>query len=186
MGQGDRYPGLDDRSRMQLERAASSLTGHYGFTRSDLEDIRQELYLRLHRNLPQHDPMKGGKATFVDRVLRSAVRDLIRRQVATKRDHAMCTASLDSPYPGGYGTLGDSITDTDSTPSHTDRIHLVIDVQRVVAGLDQDLQSLCHALSMQKTPTEIAREHGICRQTFYARRMRLRRAFEDAGMQVYL
>ena len=87
---------------------------------------------------------------------------------------------------GRVSTLGDSITDTDSTPSHTDRIHLVIDVQRVVAGLDQDLQSLCHALSMQKTPTEIAREHGICRQTFYARRMRLRRAFEDAGMQVYL
>ncbi|MHB0911813.1 MAG: sigma factor [Armatimonadota bacterium] len=191
----ERFPGLDERSCKQLAYRSRSLIGHYGFTKSDLEDIEQELYLRLYRLLPKYDPARSSKATFVDRVLTSGTRDLIRRQTAAKRDYRMYQISLDQPIPSadeGDTSLGDSIWDTEhafylghSLRNYTDKVDLRIDVQRVLSKLDKSLQPICLGLAARKTPTEISRELGICRQTFYDRKLKIRKAFEAAGMGVY-
>jgi RNA polymerase sigma factor (sigma-70 family) len=196
MGYTDRFPGLDERSRKQLIFRSRSLIGHYGFIGEDIEDIQQELYLHLSQQLPNYDPKRSSKSTFVDRVLTSGSRDLIRRQTAMKRDYRLCQTSLDQSIfstDEGETSLGDSICEAQhafdtgqSLKSDPDKIDLRIDVQRVLAKLDRMLRLICLGLAAQKTPTEISRELGICRQTFYDCRARIREAFEAAGMGVYV
>jgi len=186
---------LDERSCKQLIFRSRSLIGRYGFTKSDLEDIRQELYLHLRRQLPKHDPNRGSKATFIDRVLTNGSRDLIRRQMAMKRDFRMHQISLDqSVFPSDEWAVsfGDSICEVQrafdvgySPKNNMDKIDLHIDVQRVLAKLDRNLRLICFGLAQEKTPAEISRELGICRQTFYDRKERIREEFEAAGLRAY-
>ncbi len=195
MGYTEKFTELDERSCKQLEYKAKSLVGHYGFTKSDIEDIKQELYLHLYQQLPKYDPARSSKATFVDRVLGNAVRDLIRRRKSECRDYSMCQTSLDQPaYPGneGYETIGDTISEAQSASgiswnrqNNIDMINLQIEVKRIMSKLDEELQAICIGLSANMTPTEIAKELGICRQSFYVHKSKIRKVFEDAGMQVY-
>jgi|APFre7841882654_1041346.scaffolds.fasta_scaffold388118_1 DNA-directed RNA polymerase specialized sigma24 family protein len=41
------------------------LAGHYGFGRSDQEDIEQELTIEVWRRLPEFNPTRGSLEAFV-------------------------------------------------------------------------------------------------------------------------
>ena len=187
--------GLDKRSYDQLIYKSKSLVGHYGFTKEDIEDIQQELQLHLYQQMPKYDPNRSSKATFVDRILENAIRDLIRRQKSQCRDFAMCTVSLDqSAFSNEESTITimETIENTQhsfgastNTKNNMDKVDLRMDVQRVLAGIEPKFQQFCLDLMSMKSATDIAKEHNICRQTFYVWKDRMRAIFESAGLRVY-
>jgi len=190
----ERFPKLDKRSCEQLVYRAKSLVGQYGFTGEDFEDIQQELYLHLYRQMPKYDPKRSSKATFVDRVLRNAACDLVRGQIAQMRHYTKGNTSLDQPISfdnEGDITLGDTISNdhalgTPHAANDMTKVDLSIDMRRLLAQIEPRMGQFCLDIASEKSATQIAKEHGICRQTFYIWKVRIRTLFESAGLQAYV
>ena len=52
---------------------------------SDLDDIKQELYLAVHKKLVNYDSSRASVDTFISMVVNSAVKDLYRKYATHKR-----------------------------------------------------------------------------------------------------
>jgi len=69
-----------------MRLAAQTLVGRYGYTRSDLEDITQDLALHVLERLGEYDPGRGAWSTFLKRVMRNKIVHLIEYRTYQKRD----------------------------------------------------------------------------------------------------
>src|SRR5215472_4214675 len=78
---------------------ATRLAGLYGFSRSDRDDLRQELLLDCIIRLPKFDPRRSSHSTFFRRVVRHRVSSLLDTQRAACRDYRLCRDSIDDPVP---------------------------------------------------------------------------------------
>src|SRR4051812_1985208 len=73
-------------ARNLIQRKARQISRRAGFSRSDVQDIEQDLTLALLRKLPQFDPRRGASPdTFADRVIISAVKMMLRDAGRQKR-----------------------------------------------------------------------------------------------------
>jgi len=70
--------------------AARDLVGRHGYTRSDLDDIVQDLALHVLERLGEYDPGRGAWSTFLKRVLRNKISHLIEYRTFQKRDYRKC------------------------------------------------------------------------------------------------
>ena len=77
---------LTDYVKTLIQVKARQLRRQRGFTRSDEDDLRQELWLALIGQADKFDPRRASFNTFVDRVVRTAVRMLLRRSDRLERD----------------------------------------------------------------------------------------------------
>jgi RNA polymerase sigma-70 factor (ECF subfamily) len=185
---------LDDVAADTIRRKARQLIGKAGFSKSDEEDIRQELTLRLFRQRQRFKPKESSWPSFVKMVIERQAANLLRHQRAEKRDHRF-TRSLCSRLNGSNGTA----TDLDQTLSQReynarrrrsprdelDLAQLTTDVTAWVSGLPPDLQDLAQRLRTQ-TVSEISRETKVPRTTIYSKLRLLRRLSESAGLRMYL
>ncbi|MGD9126561.1 MAG: sigma-70 family RNA polymerase sigma factor [Planctomycetia bacterium] len=71
---------LSNSTQKTIRLAAKSLIGKCGITKSDLEDIHQEISLDLLERLPKFDPGKAKWTTFVQRVVKHKVVVLLRER----------------------------------------------------------------------------------------------------------
>lgn len=184
-------------ARKQSHFKAKQLIGNYGFTRDDLEDIRQDLLAELFRRLERFDPAKAGVRTFITRLLNNAVADLIERRRAQCRDYRRSTCRLDDwteagDEDGGWTTYAAQTTEADVKAhlrtefrSESEALQLRMDVEAVIDRLPRDLRELSRHLQT-KSVSQIAREKGVSRQSVYGSIRQLRRIFSEAGLGEYL
>jgi DNA-directed RNA polymerase specialized sigma24 family protein len=99
-----------------IRRKAESLSRSAGFSRSDEEDLRQEMTLYLWTKARLFDPDRGSIESFVSSVLTSWVGMEVRRRKCDKRRKWLRVASLEGTIivcDGEPDTLGSVLSDSD-------------------------------------------------------------------------
>lgn len=89
---------------------ARRLSQRKGFTRSDEEDVQQELWLILLREAKRFDPERASLHTFIDRVVRAAGGMIARRRRRQKRAAGGHVVSLDQRDLSEDGEAGTSLS----------------------------------------------------------------------------
>ena len=69
---------LDVRIAALIKRKAIELSRHKGFSRSDREDIEQDLRLHLHRMWTRYDPARSEPHTFATRIINNKAASMVR------------------------------------------------------------------------------------------------------------
>jgi DNA-directed RNA polymerase specialized sigma24 family protein len=79
---------------VSIRVAARGLVGKHGYTRSDFEDIVQDLALHVLERMGEYDPGRGAWSTFLKRVLHNKISHLIEYRTFQKRDYRKCIPLL--------------------------------------------------------------------------------------------
>jgi len=168
-----------DRIRYRVEH----LIGKFGYTKSDRDDLTQELILDLLEAMPHFDPTRGSRKTFICRVLDRKVRSLIRYQTAQKRDSQRVQQSIDSVRPDDPTFDEEKQRERLGRSSTTapDQIDLQLDVAEVLKRMPERLQRVAQVLASH-TPQQAARVLGIKRSELEEAMCELRLYFEEAGI----
>lgn len=187
--------GLDEFAMRLVRCTARQLVGRAGLTASDREDIEQDLALDLLAHLPQYDPRRASAEAFTTHVVRNAVRTLLRRRCAERRDWRRCRASLDaetSADDGAFLGLCETLLAEAflrrtgrSDESEPGRRDLRIDVADAVADLPPALRRIAEGLS-RGNPTDVSRAAGVGRDAVYRAIHEIRALFAAAGLLAYL
>ena len=186
---------ITDYAKRLVEFNAHQLAGKAGFTKDDVEDIKQELLLDILERLPKFDPEKSSYNTFIDLVIRNKVQNLISARNWKRRDWRRESASLQDIIINNEGEpteRGEAFSEDDvkqrlgkSSPASREMVELGVDVDDVLSRLPAHLRILCETLR-EASISEVARKLGIPRTTVHERIRKLRRIFEDAGLKIYL
>ena len=112
----------------------------YRFTGSgtDAEDLTQEVFLKLYRNLSSFDVERGSFQTWITTLARNLLVDHFRR---TRLERA--SDSLDASFSGDDdgATLGDRLADPHPSPeSHAAGMELRVRIQQALAQLSPELR----------------------------------------------
>ena len=195
MHRNNRYEGIDEFAVRSIRSKARELVGQYGYTRSDIKDLEQELVLDLLKRLPKYDPKRAQRNTFINRIINHKVATIIESKKAAKRDYRRSGGSLSEDYEDSEGRITPRLERVDSRSCRQrmgwsvepsiEQMDLKIDLDQVVAGLPPELRELCERLKFQ-TVAEIFQETGAPRSTIYDRMKRIRAVFEDRGLKEYL
>jgi RNA polymerase sigma-70 factor, ECF subfamily len=141
---------------------ARQLAGRHGFSRSEREDIEQELRLDLLRRLAKFNPDIAPWNAFV--------RTLVDRHAATliaqRRRRIRATDDTESLIESRHVSL-----DT------------VLDTKTVLAQLPRRARALCERLK-QHTVAEVARQLRVPRSTLRGDIARVREQFQRAGFTI--
>lgn len=178
---------LDAHVQKLIHIKAHQLLRHQGFSRSDRDDLVQELTLRLWRQVDRFDPTRASFHTFAARVLDSCAATIVRERRRLKRAAGLRAQSLENTFVqrGSSSTpLADLVRDSDlerRTGVGARRKQITAEVSRAVEALPPDLQDLCRRL-MSGTPASVARELGLSRYHLRKAVARMRRHFEEAGL----
>jgi DNA-directed RNA polymerase specialized sigma24 family protein len=153
------------------------------------EDHQQELALDLWRRLPAYDPERAGLATFIDRIVRRRVSDLITSAHTAARDGERQTMSLDSAEDGDGAALADQLSTSEGLwagPADLEHeVSLRHDLGRFIALLPPALRRCC-AILMSGSVGEAIQKESLHRSSYYEGLGRLRRRARDAGLHHYL
>jgi RNA polymerase sigma-70 factor (ECF subfamily) len=112
----------------------------YRFTGSgtDAEDLTQEVFLKLYRNLASFDVERGSFQTWITTLARNLLVDHFRR---TRLERA--SDSLDASFSGDDdgATLGDRLADPHPSPeAHAAGMELRVRIQQGLAQLSPELR----------------------------------------------
>lgn len=187
---------LTDYALELVHHKARQLVGKAGYTRDDLDDIKQDLILDLLERLPKFDPGKATYNTFIARVVERKISNLLRDRQAEMRDHRRDACSLNEEIDDGQGKTVERNT-TISQDEHDlrtgkyfrpagERADLQLDLSDVLSELPEELRAAAEML-MAMRPAQVARELGIPRSTFYETHLaQLRAAFKAKGLDDYM
>ncbi len=164
---------LTDYAKSLIRFKARQLARRTGFSRSDQEDLEQDLWLSLLDKANQFDPKRASLDTFIDRVVNTSIRMILRERNRQKRAHGFRAASLGgtiSQKGGRPEPLGATLGEADRC-RHTGRVPND-DVARkesddaVDHALDvmpEDLRDVCRRV-MGGSIASAARELGTSRR----------------------
>jgi RNA polymerase sigma factor (sigma-70 family) len=158
---------------------------------SDVDDVEQEIKLRLSVALGRCHPHGGDLARFLGKVARRAALNAWRGRIAGVRGGGHAVRSLDDAAEddGRPSTLSSTLAEGDDRRraeprSASERVDLAGEVGRVIAGLPPRRRQLCEWL---KTGTleEVAARAGIKPGTLHYHIRAIRRAFRAAGVSKF-
>lgn len=186
---------LDPGIARHIRCTAASMVGKAGLTQQDREDLEQELTAHLLSRISQFNPGRSGLNTFVTRLLDNAAASYIVARKREKRDWRREGRSLDEEVKNDEGELkpllelleleqglrGESL----AHEVQREREALRIDLERAIATLPVREQRVCRLL-MRHDARRAAALAGMSRSTLYQLLIKLRAAFESAGLKVYL
>jgi RNA polymerase sigma-70 factor, ECF subfamily len=187
---------LTDYALETVHHKARQLVGKAGYTKDDVDDIKQDLIVDLLERLPRFDPAKATYNTFVACVVERKISNMLRDRQAERRDRRREDCSLNDEIDDGdevpvqrLATMSQDKHDirTGKYPrSAEEREHLRLDIETVLASLPPHLRRAAELL--QSLPTaQVAREMGVAHATFYHKYLkRLRAVFAAKGMGDYL
>lgn len=178
-----------------LEPAIERVVNHYArrlrqlldLSPDDLADVRQDLTVVVLGALPKFERSRACLHTYLDRVLRNAATDILRR---TLRDRARLCAlrevteddevDVDSRVCDITGVMIDTYEKTDSrntTVAATDAIDTSLTLEAFQRTLPLELLVVYRGLMHGLTATQIARQLGIGESLVRYRVKRLRAYF---------
>jgi DNA-directed RNA polymerase specialized sigma24 family protein len=178
---------LDASTRAFIRSKARQLTRLPGLSRSDREDIEQDLTLTLLKQLPSFDAQRGDRHVFVKTVIERAAARMAVDRKAAKRD-PLCEASLHELVPdesGADAELGETLIEdvherrfgTRRSTDH-DKVELRHDVAVLMDRLPTDLREIAELLQ-HHSKAEAARRLGIPRTTLNDACRRIRSYFRE-------
>jgi len=195
VGFRNRYDGIDEDASYIIRRKARELIGKYGFTRSDRDDLEQELVLELLIRLPKYDPTRSKRNTFIKRIVNNKIATIIETKRAGKRDYRRCRLSLNDDVNGDDGEPIERYATIDQDEyllrigkrgrPVSEQSELKIDIEGFIASLPPGLRDLCDLLKLDNVSV-VARLLKIPRFTIYDRITHLRKRFESQGLPKYL
>lgn len=171
-----------------LIRKARRLSRRRGLSRSDFEDIGQDLRAHLVRQAAKFDPAITTWEQFVSYISDKRGISLLRYLFADKRTPLREECSLNEPVLDRDGRVVERHQTTPEAASTRQRLK---DLERDVADLRERLPSELHRLIMDAlarggTINSIGTELGISRRTAERYVAELRQIFEDASLREYL
>src|SRR5208283_5417889 len=89
---------------------AGQLVGKAGLTKSDREDLEQELTLDLMRRAQKYDPKRAGRKTFAARIVERRAATILRGRLSPTRDVRREGPSLNETIAGEDGCQVERIT----------------------------------------------------------------------------
>ena len=164
---------LTDYAKSLIRFKARQLARRSGFSRSDEEDLEQELWLALIDKADQFDPQRASLDTFIDRVVNTSIRMILRERRRQKRANGFRAASLSGTIAQKSGrseslgaTLGeaDRCRHTGSVPND-DMARRERDdaVDHALGGMPEHLRDVCRRV-MGGSISSAARELGTSRR----------------------
>lgn len=161
-----------------------------GFSRSDEEDIAQELAAHLLAQAHHFDLNRASPNTFSARVIESKIAMILRDRGRHKRAVGLTARSLEqTPRTAEQhgASLRDTLADADlrrrtgAGDEVADRTETVAAVVKAFVSLPPGLQAVCRLL-IDGTPASAARDLGISRRQVRNAMERIRVQFEAAGL----
>ena len=154
-----------------IRRKACRMIRRCGYSRSDLEDLEQDLRVRVLEAWPRFDRVRGDERTFVAVVIELAAALILRgRFRQSKRDRLAKRIHRDRLASGESGDYG--------------LFELRDDVRSVSMGLDEALRDLVNRLQLDQA-TQVARDLGVPRTTLLRWVDKLRTTFTAANLDKY-
>lgn len=161
--------------------------------REGFDDLLQECLTHWFFVKDEYDPTRGAsQKTFMGRIIRNKLTDLVREREADKRKIAHLTVSLDEPLGndedsptllakiGEGGLLGTS-------PDPFLEIHCKIDLSKALQKLTTKQKRLCRLLGEEGLTVKEASEYlKAPRSTIYDELKRIRTIFMKEGLEDYL
>jgi len=176
---------VDGYARWLVARKARQLLGKAGLTRSDRQDIEQELILHLLERWESYDPERGSARTFVARVVENEAARLLRDRRRLKRGCLRVTCSLNEMIPDDEDGTVERVATMPAEDVADEVNDLALDLADALEDLPAALRSLCERLKMQ-TVSEASRATGIPRWKLYEAIRELRLLLAEAGIDDYL
>lgn len=149
---------IDPVVRDLIRHKADKLVGNCGFTRSDRDDLKQELALKAHLASARFDPARGTATSFYNRVLANKANSLARHATRQKRDRRN-----NVPLDDAHLVAPDR------------RADLRVDVADALDALAEDDRALAPLLATHSVAAT-ARTTGTTRSTIRAAKGRIARA----------
>lgn len=179
-----------DYVKQLLQVKARQLTGHSGFSSSELHDLMQDLAVHVIKQAHHFDPQRSAVNTFIARVVDSAVAMILRDRRRLKRAAGFRSRSLEETlFHGerGTGSLAELLDEADGcrriggeiTPA-LQQAELANDMQQVISQLPPQLQEIAKRL-VNATEAAIARDMGISRRQVRNAVEAIREHFKEAG-----
>lgn len=182
--------------RTLIQVTVKRMISTQGFTESDREDLEQQIALEVIRRRPGYDPTKAQEKTFLARLVKHAVADIIAARKASNRDYRREGGSLDQWVKGSAGEWarrGETITEeaagrrTGQPGALPEELRdLAIEMAKVAAALPPRLREIYELLKTHGSVGEVARVAGMHRSSVYDALGQIRQRFEEAGLDGYL
>jgi len=166
---------------------------HRCLRKDDFDDQLQEVLTHWLSNRDRYDAARqASRKTFMGRVLRNKLTDLVRERESDKRKVDYCAVSLDEPLADeeDSSTLGDTIDESTvegGSPDPFFRVDLRIDLSKALQKLTPYQKRLCRLLAEKGLTVKEASEYlETPRSTIYDELERIRKIFEREGLAEYL
>lgn len=177
-----------------IKRKAKQLVGRAGFKSQDIEDLEQDLMLRLIQGLQSYDPEIAHQKSFVTAIVERAVATILRDAQAGKRDYGdqqslevLVEMTGESPT-----RLSNTIGDREYNrrrgrhPRTAEELQsLSSDLAAVIESLTADQRQLAEKLKSESIAGS-ARELGIPRTTLNDAVRRLQSRFMQSHVDDHL
>ncbi len=178
-----------------IRKKAGELIGKCGFTKSDLEDIQQDLWLDLISRQSGFDPERGAETTFIAMVINNRFATIIEHRKAEKRDCRTYICSMDDKvdYGNDLSLSRHEVVDQDIYIRTTQKVSrtqvdyqdLRLDVDRAIRSLPPLLRDIA-LLLCGVSVSEAAQITGIPRTTINEMRNAIRKVFQKKGIDDWL
>ena len=134
------------------------------------------------------DPTHGASQnTFMGRIIRNKLMDLVREREADKRKVTYAAVSLHEPQGNDEGSPALEETLTDSRHAISLQIELKLDLTSVLQKLTPKQKKLCHLLKEDGLNIkEVSQCLNTPRSTIYDEMKRIRKVFLKEGLDEYL
>lgn len=160
--------------------------------REGSDDLLQECLTHWYFAKDEYDPAReASQKTFMGRIIRNKLTDLVRERESDKRKVAHLTVSLDAPLgenedsPTLIGKIDEAATN--ASPDPFLEIQLKIDVLKALQKLTPQQKELSHLLGEKGlTVKEISEYLKTPRSTIYDELKRIRTIFTKEGLADYL
>jgi DNA-directed RNA polymerase specialized sigma24 family protein len=182
----NRYQGMDVYAEKVVRIKAKQLVDKYGFISDDKKDIEQELMFDLWCKLPQFDPSKSQKQTFISRLVDRKIADIVKAKGEQCRDWRL-SEPIEDP-------ADDDCSDNGIKPDHENcdsqrdgrlQVDLAYDLSKVLSELSGDTIQLCQQLK-KDTISDVSKINHITRIALYRKLERVKRCCKNAGLEKYL
>jgi RNA polymerase sigma-70 factor (ECF subfamily) len=158
-----------------INRKASGIARSRGFSRSDKDDLEQELRLQVWLRQQEHDRSRTSFNTYARKVVENRAISLVRAKRAAKRGAGARHHSLSASGAEYEDTAIPGSADSD----------LRLDIQTALAKAPTELQELAAALS-EHSIHRAGKKLGRSRRIIQSQLVCLKRIFEQAELQAYV
>ena len=187
----------NDYASWKIERATRGIVGKMGITRDDMPDLRQDIWNDLIERRAKFCPELGNIRAFINRIVNNKVASILKERSAAKRGAGIPNLSLDwesedQEEDGDAVDLRERYSVDDYLRltrgpgrSEEERLHLSLDLRRIIARLQPHEQVIC-LLLIDQDVSGTSSVIGIPRSTLRDLIKKLRVIATREGLGIYL